>query len=134
MSGHLVVVANSRFLLSFHVVLPFIFMSHATRCTSLAQPSKKWFVDKVHFLNATLRPIAELLTELQRSEGGESCEEGADTSIQETGATHVSNYTSNKETCANTLSIPLERASLFTKKNHSYERKKMEGYSSPFFR
>ena len=73
-------------------------------------------MDEVHIPDAGLRPSAELLTELQRSEGRESCEEQADTSIQETGSTHVSNSSSNKETCANTLSIPPTQAFLYTKR------------------
>ena len=40
----------------------------------------------------------------------------SNTSIQETGATHVSSYSSNKETCANTLSIPPSQASFFTQR------------------
>ena len=78
---------------------------------------KSRFVDEVHIPNAGLRPSAELRTELQRSEGRESCEEQADTSIQEIGAIHVSKCTSNKETCANTLCIPPTQASLYTKGN-----------------
>ena len=50
---------------------------------------KTRFVDEVHILDVVLRSSAESLTELQRSEGGESCEEQADTSIHETGAIHV---------------------------------------------
>ena len=58
-------------------------------------------MDDVHVPNAGLRPSAELLTELQKAEGRESCEEPADTSIQETGA--------------NTFRIPPTQASLHTK-------------------
>ena len=76
---------------------------------------KSRFVDEVHIPNAVLRSSAELLTELQRS-GGESREEQADTSIQETGAIHDSSYTSNKETGANTFSIPPTQASFYTKR------------------
>ena len=60
-------------------------------------------------------PSAELLTELQISEGGESCLGQSNTSIQEIGATHVSSHTSNKETCADTLTILPSQTSLFTK-------------------
>ena len=67
---------------------------------------KSRFVDEVHIPNAALRSSQELLTELQKSDGKESCEEQGNTSIQEIGAIHVSSFTSNRETCANTLSIP----------------------------
>ena len=66
---------------------------------------KNRFVDDVHIPNAVLR-----------SEGRESCEEQADTSIQETRAIHVSSYTSYKETCANTLGIPPTQESFYTKR------------------
>ena len=62
---------------------------------------KSRYVDEVHIPNAALWSSAELLTELQKSEGGESCVGQSNTSIQETGATHVSSETSNNETCAN---------------------------------
>ena len=71
---------------------------------------------KLQFHHAELRSSAELLTELQKSEGGESCLGQSNTNIQETGATHASSHTSNKETCANTLSIPPSQASLFTQR------------------
>ena len=51
---------------------------------------KSRFVDEVHIPNALLRSSALLLNELQKSEGGESCLGQANTSIQETVATHVS--------------------------------------------
>ena len=70
-------------------------------------------MDEAHIDNARLRSGAELLTELQKSEVGESCFGQSSTSIQEIGATHVPSKTSDKETCANTLSIPPSQASLF---------------------
>ena len=45
-----------------------------------------------------------------------SCSSKSTTGIQETGATHVSSFSGDKETCANTLSIPPSHASLYTKK------------------
>ena len=45
---------------------------------------KSRFVDEVHIPDAALRPSPESLTERQRSEGRESCEEQTDTSIQVT--------------------------------------------------
>ena len=73
-------------------------------------------MDEVHFPIARLRSSAELLTELQKSEGGESRSGQSNTSMQEIGATHVSSLTGNKETCANTLSVPPSQASLFTQR------------------
>ena len=77
---------------------------------------KSRFVDEVHIPDAGLRPSSEQLTELQRSEGRKSCEEQADSSIQETGSTHVSNYKSNKDICADTLSISPSQASFLTQR------------------
>ena len=82
---------------------------------------KSWFVDEVHIHNAALRSSQELLTELQKSGGKESCEEQGNTSTQEIGAIHVSSFTSNRETCANTLSIPPTQPSAHIKNKHSYE-------------
>ena len=47
-------------------------------------------VDEVHISDAELRSSAELLTELQKAGGGESCMGQSTTSIQETCAAHVS--------------------------------------------
>ena len=52
-----------------------------------------------------------LLVELQKSEGGESCWGQSNIGNQETGAASVSSHTSNKETCADTHSIPPSQAS-----------------------
>ena len=54
---------------------------------------KSRFVDKVHISNAELRSGAELLTELRKAEGGESCLGQSNTGIQQTGAAHVSSHT-----------------------------------------
>ena len=78
---------------------------------------KSRFVDGVDIPNAGLTSRAELLTELQKCEGGESCSGQSNTSIQETGATHVSRKTSDKETFATThssqLSVPFSRKEPF---------------------
>ena len=66
---------------------------------------KSRFVDAIHIPNAELRTRAELLSELQKSEGGEPCLTKSKTSNQETGAAHVTSPTSIKETCADTLRI-----------------------------
>ena len=86
------------------------------RSDVLISRGKSRFVDEVHILDAELRSSAELLTELQKSGGGMSCEVKSKTGNQETGATHVSSQTSNKGTCANFLSIPSSQASLFTQR------------------
>ena len=62
---------------------------------------KSRFVDEVHIL----RSSAELLTELQKAEGGESCLGQSKSSIQETGAARVSGHTSIQETCADQASF-----------------------------
>ena len=66
--------------------------------------------------NAELRSSAELLTELQKAEGRESCLGHSKKSIQETGAAHVSSQTSIKETCADTLSVSPSQAAFFTQR------------------
>ena len=73
-------------------------------------------MDEIRIPNAELRSSGELLIELQKTEGRESCLAQSKTSIQETGAAQVSIQTCNKETCANTLSIPPSRASFFTQR------------------
>ena len=50
---------------------------------------KSRFVDESHVPKAELRSSAKLLSELRKSEGGESCLAQWKTSIQETGAAHV---------------------------------------------
>ena len=74
------------------------------------------FVGEVHIPNAQLRSSAELLAELQNAGGGESCLGQSKTSIQETGAAHVSRQTCIKETCADPLSISPSQASFFTQR------------------
>ena len=86
-----------------------------TSCVMISR-RKSRFVDEVHVPNAELRSSAEFLTERQKSEGRESCEEQSKTSIQETGAIHVSSFSSNKETCANTHSMSPSQASFFTQR------------------
>ena len=66
---------------------------------------KSRFVDEVRIPSAKLRSSAELLSELQKAEGGESCLAQSKTGFQETGAAHVASQTSIKETCADTLSV-----------------------------
>ena len=56
-------------------------------------------MDEVHIPNVELRSSAELLTELQKGGGGESCLGQSKTSIQETGAAHVSGQTGIEEPC-----------------------------------
>ena len=85
---------------------------------------KSRFVDEVHIPGALLRPSPELLTERQRSEGRESCEEQTDTSIQETGLIRVSSISSNKETCSINLSIPPTQESIYTKRTISTNERK----------
>ena len=77
---------------------------------------KGLFVDEVHFPNAELGSSAELLNKLQKAKGGGSCLKRSNTGIQETGAAHVSSHTRNKETCADTLSIPPSQASFFKRR------------------
>ena len=48
------------------------------------------FMDEVHIPSAELRSSAELLSDLQIAEEGKSCQGQSKTSIQETGAAHVS--------------------------------------------
>ena len=71
-------------------------------------------MDEIHIPNAELRSSAELLYELQISEGREPCLTKSKTSNQETGAVHCTSPTSIKETCADTLSISPSQASFFT--------------------
>ena len=47
---------------------------------------KSRFVDAIHIPNVELRTRAELLSELQKSEGGQPCLTKSKTSNQETGA------------------------------------------------
>ena len=77
---------------------------------------KSRFVDEIHIPTAKLRYSAELLSELQKAEGREPCLAQSKTSIQETGATHVSSQTSIKETCADTLSVYPSQALFFSHK------------------
>ena len=86
-----------------------------TSCVMISRGTCR-FVDDVHIPNAELRSSAELLSEVQKSGGGESCLAQSKTSIQETGAVHVTSQTNNKETCADTLSITPSQASLFTRR------------------
>ena len=95
----------------------------------LISRGKSRFVDAVHVPNAELRSSAELLTELQKSEGGESCLGQSNTSNQETGAAHVSSHTSNEENCAKLSAfLPAKRPS-----SHKEPTEKVEGYSCQFF-
>ena len=93
---------------------------------------KSRFVDGVRILNAELRSSAELLSELQKSEGGEPCLTKSKTSNEETGAVHVTSPTSIMETCADTLSTSPSQASFYTK-YHSYDQEEVESYSCQFF-
>ena len=93
------------------------FFSVADICDALTLSSilcrsrgKSRFVDEVYI------PSADLLTGLQKAEGGESCLGQSKTSIQETGAAHVSSQNSIKETCADTLSISPSQASFFAQR------------------
>ena len=72
-------------------------------------------MDEVHIPNAELRSSADLLIELQKAEGEESCLGQPKTSIQETSAAHGSSHTRNKETCADTLNILPSQASFSRK-------------------
>ena len=53
---------------------------------------------------------------IQKAEGVESCLGQSKTSLQETGAAHVTSQTSIKETCADTLSISPSQAFFFTQR------------------
>ena len=77
---------------------------------------KSRFVDAVNIPNADLRSSAVLLSELQKAEGREPCLAQSKTSIQETGAAHVTSQTSIKEACADTLSVSPSQASFFTQR------------------
>ena len=92
----------------------------------LISRGKSRFVDEVHIPNAALRSSEELLTELQKSGGGEPCLGQSNTGIHETDATDVSSHTSNKETCAN--STPPSQ--VFSRKE-PFLRTKESGRSSP---
>ena len=74
------------------------------------------FGDEIHVPNAELRSSAELLSELQKSEGGEPCLTKTKTGNQETGAVHVTSPTGIKQTCADTLSISPSQASFFAQR------------------
>ena len=77
---------------------------------------KSRFVDEIHLPNVELRSCAELLSELQKSEGGEPCLAKSKTGNWETGVVHFTSPTSIKETCADTLSICPSKASSFTQR------------------
>ena len=94
---------------------------------------KSRFVDEVHVPKAELRSSAELLSEFQKSEGGESCLAQSKSSIQETGAAHDKSQISIKETCADSLSVSLSQALFFHTKNHACDREEVESYSCQFF-
>ena len=79
------------------------------------------FVDEVHDNRDEV-----LLSEIQQSEGRESCVEESTCSIKETCADHVTSPYGNKEACANNLrSLP---SGFFQKDYHSYERKEVDRY------
>ena len=88
-------------------------------------------MDEVHIPNAELRSSAELLSEPQKAEGGESCMTQPKTSIQETGAAHVSSQTASRK-FARTRSafLPAERP--FSHKE-PFLRPKGENYSCQLF-
>ena len=81
------------------------------------------FVDEV---NAELGSSAELLSELQKAQGKEPCMAQSKTSIQETGAAHVTSQTTIKEICADTLSVFPGQASLFTQRTIPTNEKKWQ--------
>ena len=93
---------------------------------------KSRIVERVHIPNAELRSCAELLFELQKSEGREPCLTKSKTGNQETGAVHVKSPPSIKETCADTLSISPSPSVFLHTQNHSYDQEKMESYSCHF--
>ena len=103
-----------------------------TSCVALSR-GKSRFVDEIHIPKAELRSSAALLSGFQKSEEGESCLAQSKTSIQETGAAHVKSPTSNKETCADTLSITPSQAFFVHIKNHSYDQQELESYSCQLF-
>ena len=76
-------------------------------------------MNEIHDHKEELRSSNELLTDFQRSERGEPhVEARGTTSIKETCAPG-----SIKETCASPLIIPVTKASLYTKRTISYERR-----------
>ena len=89
----------------------------------LISRGKSRFLDEVYIPNAGLRSSAELLEELQEAEGRGSCLKQWNSSIQEICSTHFSR-TSNKDTCADTLSIPPSQASLFTQRTTLTQKRK----------
>ena len=84
--------------------------------TSYVSRGKIRFVDEIHIPKAELRSSAELLFEFQNSGEGESCL--AQSKTKETGAAHRTSPTSNKVTCAETLSSTPSQASLFTQRTN----------------
>ena len=95
---------------------------------------KSRFVDEVHIPNAELRSSAELLTGLQKAEGGESCLGLSKTSIQETGAVHVTSPTSIKETCADSVSFSPSPVYLYTKRTIPTTEKEVQKIFLPIHR
>ena len=81
---------------------------------------KSQVVDELRIPIAGLRSSAELLSELQEAEESEFCLAQSKTSIQETGAAHVTSQTSMQETGADTLSI-FSQPCVIVHTNHTYE-------------
>ena len=92
-----------------------------------------WFPEERVCSWMKLRSSAELLTELQKAEGRESCLGHSKKSMQETGAAHVSSQTSIKETCADTLSVSPSQAAFFTQRTILTTDQELESYSCQFF-
>ena len=123
-----------------HVVQ--VFGNHGLECDIPSPNNTSWvvissgksrrFVDEVHIPNAELRSSAELLTGHQKAGGGESCLGLSKTSIQETGAVHVTSPTSIKETCADSVSFSPSPVYLYTKRTIPTTERKCKNYSCQF--
>ena len=118
-----IVINNSRASMGLEIAIPSP-NDHERTSDVVISGGKSRFVDEIRIPKAELRSSAELLSELQKSEGGEPCLAQSKTSIQETGAAHDKSPTGNKETCADTLSTTPSQASLFTQRTMPATKRK----------
>ena len=86
------------------------------------------------FLMPDSDPVRNYSLNFKRSEGRESCEEQADTSIQETGSTPCFKFFQQQGNLRKHSQHSSYTSVSLNRKNHSYEQWEMEGYSCPFSR
>ena len=72
----------------FEIAIPSPNERERTSCVMMSRGRSR-FVDEIHIPKAELRASAALLSEFEKSGGGESCLAQLKTGIQETGAAHV---------------------------------------------